>query len=661
MPMKLHHARPICRAPNCFSPSVLLYQYFISPYNAAHQQRFSSSAPSPEAAEDGPSNRSSESPDHTVATIAAQAIPSSPAQTKIRFHDNKEILRRKTPRELVDAAGTKAKPPNLVKKGARPLNAYNSEKNVEQLLLKAKLAVDDGEEYRGELVKPFASPVFIPEQMFPWSAKSSQSNLDAMSRYGITVSLKSFADGGAYRLNREINDFYEYAKPSRAELFARKNVVEQIRADVRQRLPHHILEVFGSERTGLALALSDIDLRLVNRRDLHQKSDKPPTPEQRKSLLKDLYNLRYRVFGDRSRKYIMPVLRHSRYPLISLLDRGSGLDVQIVSSNSTTRQREFIQRYMNEYPYLRQTYAVIKTMFDQRGFSDVFRGGFGSYPLFMMIVASLQNEANQRRDAAGALVNFLYFWANFKTHEHGVSIAPPEYFDKKENPILTDTLKSKLSSRASKRKPDYILTLRDPADETNDLGYKGSVILHLQYTLRHLTARMITNLNANNRPSLLAPLVGEVYGRDRHRREHLAAHGSRIQQQVEKSLAAAAAARNTHTEKHDATSTQQTAQEDPTAQLETDVHGFLADNTDSPTDPPHSQQQDRIPIGSKVSIAYKQTNQRGMFFTAPNGTPAKDVTPAHSPADVQAQVEDVHETRTHGAQQETGRLPKVDT
>ncbi|OAG11389.1 uncharacterized protein CC84DRAFT_1064587, partial [Paraphaeosphaeria sporulosa] len=343
-----------------------------------------------------------------------------------------------------------------------------------------------------------------------------------------------------YRLNREINDFYEYAKPTRAETFARKNLVEQIRADVRARLPNHILEVFGSERTGMALALSDIDLRLVKRDDLDQQaSDKPPTPEERRDILRNLYDLRYKVFDNAktAAKYLQPTVRHARYPLVGVQDRGSGLEVQVVASNDTAKQREYIQRYMKEYPYIRQTYAVIKTMFDQRGLSDVFRGGFGSYPLFMMLVVSLQQQPNQRRDAAGALINFLYYWAYFKTKEKGVSVSPPEYFDKKENPILTETLKAKLDAGTTKPLPNYVLSLRDPADETNDLGRKATSILHAQATLRYLIANIIENLNANNRPSLLAEIVGEVYARDRVRRERLTEHGLWVQKQVLKSFA----------------------------------------------------------------------------------------------------------------------------
>lgn len=265
-----------------------------------------------------------------------------------------------------------------------------------------------------------------------------------------------------HRLNEEINAFWEYVKPNKAETFARKNVIEQVRAHVRELFPDYTLEVFGSERTGLAFATSDIDLRLVQREALRgEPSDLPPALPERKEMLDVIHSL-HRALKDNSsiaNNYRSPVLRHARYPLVEVQDRYSGLDIQIVSSNDSAKSREYIQRYMVEYPYIRQVYAVVKTLFDQRKLSDVFLGGFGSYPIFMMIVASLQSKANQRKDAAGALVNFLYYWAYFKTRDCGVSVSPPEYFDKKLYPVLSDTARAKIavSSFNSSHTRGYLL------------------------------------------------------------------------------------------------------------------------------------------------------------------------------------------------------------
>lgn len=82
-----------------------------------------------------------------------------------------------------------------------------------------------------------------------------------------------------------------------------------------------------------------------------------------------------------------------------------------------------------------------------------------------------------------------------------------------------------------------MLTLRDPADPTNDLGRKAIAIKHVQATFRHLCAELDRAVNKNTRPSLLEPLVGTSYGLTRDRRERLRAYGSKLSTQLKLSLA----------------------------------------------------------------------------------------------------------------------------
>lgn len=132
-----------------------------------------------------------------------------------------------------------------------------------------------------------------------------------------------------------------------------------------------------------------------------------------------------------------------------MLDKKSGLEVQIVLSNNTSASRVLIQDYMHEYPYLRPLYSVVKTIFDIRGLSDVFRGGFGSYSIFMMLVASLRHNPHPRNDAAGGLVNFFSFWKDFNTRSHGISLEPAYIFDKGSELVMSDTVRKKLEVKRS--------------------------------------------------------------------------------------------------------------------------------------------------------------------------------------------------------------------
>lgn len=87
-----------------------------------------------------------------------------------------------------------------------------------------------------------------------------------------------------------------------------------------------------------------------------------------------------------------------------------------------------------------------------------------------------------------------------------------------------------------------MLCLRDPADETNDLGRKGVCIKHVKETLRHLCHQLEKDMSVNTRYSLLAPLVGDTYSLNRWRREKLEQQGRRVLDQMQGSFAATAKA-----------------------------------------------------------------------------------------------------------------------
>jgi non-canonical poly(A) RNA polymerase PAPD5/7 len=226
-------------------------------------------------------------------------------------------------------------------------------------------------------------------------------------------------------------------RPDHYETLARKHLIEQVRNHVRETHPPYALEVFGSERTGVAFATSDIDLRLVHQLDLLNSSpdiaaaQKPPGEDKRTALTTELHKI-HRNLQSAHPEYVDPTFRWARYPLVALRDRNSGLEVQIVAANDSSISRGCMAKYMAEYPYLGPVYSVVKAMFDVRGLSNVFMGGFGSYSLFMMLVASIKHAPSDRNDAAGALVNFLHFWRHFDTTAHGISIEPVELYNKKE-------------------------------------------------------------------------------------------------------------------------------------------------------------------------------------------------------------------------------------
>jgi non-canonical poly(A) RNA polymerase PAPD5/7 len=81
-----------------------------------------------------------------------------------------------------------------------------------------------------------------------------------------------------------------------------------------------------------------------------------------------------------------------------------------------------------------------------------------------------------------------------------------------------------------------MLSLRDPADETNDLGRKGIAIKHVQVTLRDLHYQLVFDTKVNTRPSILGPLVGSSYMLQLERRRRLKGYGQFLEQQEQRTL-----------------------------------------------------------------------------------------------------------------------------
>ncbi|KAA8626688.1 TRF4 DNA polymerase sigma [Pyrenophora tritici-repentis] len=545
--MQPSHTRLICRAHNRYAPSAVLWHHFVlSSLPTTPRQRLLSTVT--EAAQAGTSanfddantketliepggTNGSQQANNEGGHVAVQPSgepaenPSTkPAKGTSTTSPKKLPVRRMT---TVKGRFLGSKQEASVAKNSRAQkdNREQSLTGPEKLLAKTRRAFSESKEYEGVAVMPIVPTTLIKESCLPW----------CVDRERVT--------SGMNRLDMEIDKFYKYSRPTQHEQNARKHVIDQVRNHVLERVPKHHIDVFGSQTTGLALPTSDIDFRLRSQRQVEDPKLAiwPPPEDERRKCVATLRDLFYKVFKKKG-YYILTALRHARYPLIVAQDQRSGLDVQIVLANDTWLSREIMAKYMQEIPYLQKLFCVIKTILNVRGLSDVFRGGFGSYSLFMMVVASIKHMPHPRNDAAGALMNFLEFWAKFDTKTKGVSLKPVEYFDKIAYPVRTDTANVQIKNGEIKPLPDYMLCLRDPADPTNDLGRKGIAIKHVQATFAHLHRTLAQDVKQNTRISLLTPLVGTSYMLNLRRREKLENYGQHLSKQTRVSLAQTAKA-----------------------------------------------------------------------------------------------------------------------
>ena len=303
-------------------------------------------------------------------------------------------------------------------------------------------------------------------------------------------------------LAQEIKLFEEYMKPSGAEKAAREAVIADTRALIAELMGTEVQsEVFGSEKTGLATAISDIDIRLSY---VKVYGDGDPANLGR----------RMRTFWKKIQDhddFICVVMRHAKFPIISAQHKRTGIDIQIVSSPDTKAQQTQTLQYLEEIPSLRPLYILLRTAFGIRGLVDVFYGGTGSYGLFIMIVAALQRLQSSNSPASDTslshqLFDILLFWRDFNTRDNALTLTPKPKIFKKHDPWEAPFTQQRPVSNfieAAYRRNDpiraaqwcigqrrlyqpYLLCLQDPADPLNDLGRKANAIKHVQKTMESM-------------------------------------------------------------------------------------------------------------------------------------------------------------------------------
>ena len=87
-----------------------------------------------------------------------------------------------------------------------------------------------------------------------------------------------------------------------------------------------------------------------------------------------------------------------------------------------------------------------------------------------------------------------------------------------------------------------MLSLRDPADETNDLGRKGIAIKHVQATIADICGKLSGALRHNTLHTTLTPLVDPVFMLNKQSRYQLHKYGKSLSNDLHLSLASTAKA-----------------------------------------------------------------------------------------------------------------------
>lgn len=292
-------------------------------------------------------------------------------------------------------------------------------------------------EYEGRRVAPKTSPQ-DPLVLEPWARRPEaesytrperQAHGSALDIYQVANERNSFES--------EVDAFAKWMEPTPGEEAARAAVFKNVLSLIQKIAPQIQSEKFGSQATGLAMPMSDVDIRLYPKDfDLHLNRNPDLNTNEAKKFLRSMHAV-HKVLKDH-KDFTLVMFLYGRYPLISATHAPSGLTVQLVATPDTSPSRDCMKAYLGEYPTLKPLYMVIKTMLDMRGLTDVWYGGLGSYSIFMMVVASLKHKSKPSDTISKQLLDFMDFFSSLDTHKYCVGVEPAQLFKKKSIPSLPE-------------------------------------------------------------------------------------------------------------------------------------------------------------------------------------------------------------------------------
>ncbi|KAM3413927.1 hypothetical protein BST61_g10598 [Cercospora zeina] len=355
-------------------------------------------------------------------------------------------------------------------------------------------------DYAPRVVRPREPAVQGQVPPPPWESHGEKSR--ASYRRGLTYA--------EHELAYVIARFVDLMEPTPLERFARRAATEEVMSSINQTLRQHghlkvTTELQGSEKTGLAMPTSDIDIRIWEQTE-EGAPNEPSRSIMGRRMASYMQPIAQALRGNPER-YHMVTFRHGTHPIIDFQHRPSGLDFQIVASKHSDGQEKVVEKYLSEIPDLRALYIVIRTLFDVRGLLRVHTGGIGSYGCFVMCLPPILRAKSRatRESIIAKLRLFLMFYNPYQsldTTKYGVSCFPRQIFKKHDADPGLDVFMQYAERRGDpvragqwsicrrQKYQPYLLTLQDPATPHNDLGSRTHGIKHILATIVHMRSEM---------------------------------------------------------------------------------------------------------------------------------------------------------------------------
>jgi non-canonical poly(A) RNA polymerase PAPD5/7 len=199
------------------------------------------------------------------------------------------------------------------------------------------------------------------------------------------------ATGGS--LADEVTLLSQWVLPNAAELSARESLLASVSSLVLRIWPRCSIEVFGSAAVDLSLFDSDLDIRV------HGDCGRSPVETLGSALMSEPWAGAVRL------------VKEARVPIVTITEATSNVqaDVSFSCLGDGGSATALLAMLMMRYRSFRAVSLVVKLFLAVRGMNKNFHGGLGSFKVYMMVAAMLEQYAGHSigSDSGAMLLRFF--------------------------------------------------------------------------------------------------------------------------------------------------------------------------------------------------------------------------------------------------------------
>jgi non-canonical poly(A) RNA polymerase PAPD5/7 len=324
----------------------------------------------------------------------------------------------------------------------------------------------------------------------------------------------------AFRLHKEIIDFYDYVKPRDFEQRIRDNLVENLRKAMRRdgrNFASASVHPFGSFMSGLYLPTADMDLVVCSASFMRGG---PPTYLSAKSWLYKFQ--KFLTSQHVADQHSIEVIAHARIPLVKYVDKQTGLKVDVSFENlgGVGAIDTFLQ-WKDQYPAMPILVTVVKHFLLMRGLNEPVNGGIGGFSVICLVVSMLQlmpqvqsRSLVPEHHLGEMLLEFFDLYGrDFRHEKTAISLTRPVgYIRKSEVRSLTYKNYDRLS-------------IIDPNNSSNDISGGSSntpaILARFNEAFKLLRDRMSELAREPNKGNILEVILQGDYSSFRAQRDFL--------------------------------------------------------------------------------------------------------------------------------------------